>query len=112
MIHQIKYSPIAIRDLDRIWFEVFSASKEPKITEKYIGDLLDKIKTKSEFPKTGIPLYYENLFTGYYFTRFKSYLAFYRIDGNQILVDRILYAKSDYMNIMGIASSEDTDPEQ
>ena len=112
MKHQIKYSPGAIRDLDRIWFEVFSASKDPRITEKYIGDLLNKVKTKSEFPKTGIPLYYENLFTGYYFTRFKSYLAFYRIDGNRILVDRILYAKSDYLNILKITSSEDADPEQ
>ena len=92
MKYKVKYSKIAIRDLDRIWSEVFEASKNQNITIKYIDDLMEKIESKS-----GSPLYYENRFTGYYYVGFKAYIAFYRIEKDSILVDRVLLGKSDYM---------------
>ncbi|MCR5329169.1 MAG: type II toxin-antitoxin system RelE/ParE family toxin [Saccharofermentans sp.] len=58
---------------------------------------MDKIESKSEFPLSGSPLYYEELFTGYRFITFKAYLVFYHVEGKEILVDRILYGKSDYI---------------
>lgn len=76
--------------LDRVWHEVFEASKNYDICEKYINDLLDKIENKAKYPKSASPLYYEDLFTGYYYIRFKAYLAFYRIKGDKLLVDRVL----------------------
>ncbi len=100
MKYKVKYSKIAIRDLDRIWSEVFEASKSQKTTIKYIDDLMDKIESKAEYPKSGSPLYYENRFTGYYFVVFKAYLAFYRIENNSMLVDRVLLGKSDYLRIL------------
>ena len=97
MKYKVKYSKIAIRDLDRIWSEVFEASKNQNITIKYIDDLMKKIESKSNYPKSGSPLYYENGFTGYYYIGFKAYIAFYRIEKDSILVDRVLLGKSDYM---------------
>ena len=41
----------------------FEASKDPEITEKNIKELLDKDEKKSDYPKSGSPLYYENTFT-------------------------------------------------
>ena len=76
MKYNPEYSPLAMRDLDRIWHEVFEASKNYDICEKYINDLLDKIENKAKYPKSATPLYYEDLFTGYYYSRFKAYLAF------------------------------------
>ena len=94
MRYRVEYSKVAVRDLDRVWAE---ASKSKEITGKYLDELLDKIEAKADFPASGSPLYYENGFTGYYFIVFKAYLVFYRIKDSSILVDRILYGKSDYM---------------
>lgn len=100
MSYSIEYSKAALRDLERVWADEFEASKSIDITEQYIEDLLDKIEEKKEYPKTGTPLYYENTFTGYYFIVFKSYLAFYRLDKDRMLIDRILFGKSDYMRTL------------
>ena len=51
MSYKIQYSPIAIRDLDRVWAEVCEASKEPEIATRYVDDLMDRISEKKEFPK-------------------------------------------------------------
>ena len=100
MKYKVKYSKSAIRDLDRVWSEIFEASKNQNITIKYIDDLMNKIEEKADYPKSGSPLYYENGFTGYYYVVFKAYLAFYRIENNSMLVDRVLLGKSDYMRIL------------
>ena len=39
MKYKVEYSKAAIRDLDRVWTEVFEASKSYDITEKYMNDL-------------------------------------------------------------------------
>lgn len=94
---KIQYSPTAIRDLDRVWAEVCEASGEPERATRYVNELLDRVSEKREFPKSGSPLYYEGSFTGYYFVVFKSYMAFYRIQGDQMLVDRVVFGRSDYI---------------
>ena len=100
MKYKLSYSADAIRDLDRIWYEVHEACKDFDTTMQYLDELQDKIEARQDFPKSGAPLYYDNMFTGYYFVVFKSYLAFYRLDGDRMLVDRVLYAKSDYLRTL------------
>ena len=51
-------------------------------------------------PKSGSPLYYEGGFTGYYFVAFMAYIAFYRVQEDRILVDRVVYGKSDYIRTL------------
>ena len=63
MKYVVEYSVAAIRDLDRVWEEVFGVSKSYDITSKYIDDLMDKVEERADFPKSGSPLYYENKFT-------------------------------------------------
>lgn len=106
MKYEIQYSQTAIRDLQRVWAEVYEASQSEEITTKYIDGLMDKVEGKADFPKSGIPLYYEDSFTGYYFVVFKSYLAFYRLEANIILVDRVLYGKSDYLRQLKLNPKE------
>ena len=100
IVYKIEYSPEAVRDLDDVFADVLTASKDIEITHKYLEDLQDRIDSMVKRPETGTPLYYEDLFTGYYSVRFKEYLAFYRLDGSQILVDRILFRKRDYMRVL------------
>ncbi|MBQ7184875.1 MAG: type II toxin-antitoxin system RelE/ParE family toxin [Clostridia bacterium] len=107
MRYHVRYSKAAVRDLDRVWAEVFEASKDYETTEKYINDLLDKVEAKADNPASGSPLYYEDGFTGYRFVVFKAYMAFYRIDKDTLMVDRILFGRSDYMRSLHIYPGED-----
>ena len=100
MSYRVEYSQAAIRDLDRIWNEVYEASKEADIATRYVDGLMDCVAEKRAFPKSGAPLYYENGFTGYYYVVFKAYMAFYRIVEERILVDRVVFGRSDYMRII------------
>ena len=91
MSYRIEYSPLAIRDLDRVYAEVLEASVH------YIDGLMDMVAAKGAFPKSGSPLYYESSFTGYYFVVFKAYMVFYRMDAERMYVDRVVFGRSDYM---------------
>lgn len=108
MKQKIVYSPLAFQDIDKVWVEVFEASKSVDVARKYIADLIKKIEKKEGFPKAGSPLYYNDLFTGYYFIVFKAYLVFYRVDDDTLYVERVLMGKSDYIRkILGSIPEED-----
>lgn len=104
MKYSVEYSKAAVRDLDRVWSEVFRATRSYDITERYLNDLMDKVESKSEYPLSGAPLHYEDRFTGYYYVVFKEYLAFYRLDGERILIDRVLFGRSDYIRILQLGT--------
>jgi len=59
MSYKIEYSPTAIRDLDRVWAEVYEASQSEETTINYVDGLMDQVSAKRDFPKSGSPLYYE-----------------------------------------------------
>ena len=102
MKYPIMYSPAAVRDLGRTWSEVFDASKSVDTADRYVEELMEAVKKKEEFPSSDSPLYYDDLFTGYCFVIFKAYIAFYRIDGGRVLVDKVLYDKSEYLRKLGL----------
>ena len=108
MKYKVQYSKSAIRDLDRVWAEVFEASKSYDIIKKYIDDLMDKVEAKADYPKSGSPLYYQDSFTGYYFVVFKAYLAFYRLEDDVMHIDRVLFGRSDYMRYLHLGTDEES----
>ena len=108
MKYKVEYSKAAIRDLDRVWAEVFEASEDYDIITRYMDDLMDKIEAKADFPKSGSPLYYQDSFTGYYFIVFKAYLTFYRLENGTMLIDRVLFGRSDYMRNLHIHFEEES----
>ena len=97
MKHQVLYSEQAIRDLDKIWVEVFEATKDPEKASGYIDELVDKVDERGRQPESGAPLMFGDLFTGYRIILFKAYIAFYRANEKSIFVDRILHQRSDYI---------------
>ena len=91
MSRTVQYSPAAIQDLDRVWDEVYEASKSGETALNYVYDLMDEIAESA--PR----LFYQDMDTGYRYIPFRSYIAFYFIDGEAIKVSRVLYGRSDYM---------------
>ena len=96
----IRYSPQAAADIDSIWDIIYSVSENYEIADNYINGIISAIEEKDEFPKSGSPLIYRGLFTGFYSVLYKKYLVFYRIRDEQIEVARVLFAASDYLKIL------------
>ena len=86
----------AKNDLDKVYLEVYNACLDENKTRRYINELIDTIEKKADFPESGIPFYFGDLFTGYRYVIYKSYLAFYRINNDTLIVDRILFGRSNY----------------
>ena len=87
--------------------EVISGAARGTLYHKVLEEMnlfemesMDQIAAKRDFPNSGSPLYYEGMFTGFYFVVFKSYLAFYKVEGDRMLVSRVVYGKSDYMRTL------------
>ena len=97
MKYPIKYTKEAIEDIGRIYDEVYNACLDHNVTKKYLNELIDKIVLISDFPNSGSPLCYGKFISDYRYIVYKSYLAFYYISNEAIFIDRILFAKSDYI---------------
>lgn len=102
MVYSVKYSRKAVEDLTRIKEEVFQACQDEDTTKKYLKELITKINEKEAFPESGSPLIFLGLFTGYRFVVYKAYIAFYTVENDMVLVDRILLGKSDYLSILDL----------
>ena len=109
MAYKLVYSPESLKDLDRVWTEVWTASVDFDIADKYIADIKSKVRSKCKYPKSGTPLIYMGEFVGIYYVKFKEYMAFYRIHDDNIEVGRVLYARSDYMKTLFCESEYDLD---
>ena len=100
MLYEIRYSTLSISDLDNIWNDVYEASKDFDTADNYTESIIDIILEKRAFPNTGIPLVYRGLFTGFYSLNYKKHKVFYRVKDGYIEVSRILFSKSNYMEVL------------
>ena len=100
MKYPIKYTNEAIEDIARIYDEVFTSCLDHEVTKNYLNSLIDKIDLVSDFPESGSPLCFGSFTSDYRYIIYKSYLAFYHIYNEVIIVDRILFSRSDYKKIL------------
>jgi len=77
MTLKIRYTPEALRDMDAVWDGVYKASGDYETADRYVEEFMDEIGKKKEYPKSGIPLEFNGLFTGYYSIIYKAYRAFH-----------------------------------
>ncbi|KJS15766.1 MAG: translation repressor RelE [Peptococcaceae bacterium BRH_c4b] len=96
--NKIKYTPIAVDDMD----EIFSYISKDNVvsTETLLIKINNGITRLAEFPNMGSVLSEEE-FTlvnrGYRFIVIQPYLVFYRIIDNTIIIHRILHSRRDYL---------------
>lgn len=83
-----------------MWDGVYSVSRNYDVADGYIDGIISAIEDKKDFPRSGSPLTYRGLFTGFYSVLYKKYLAFYRVWDGSIEVARVLLASSDYMKVL------------
>ena len=92
----IEYTPAARQDIQRILMDVYAVSRDEDTTRNYVNAMIAKVEAKAALPRSGIPFYWEDHFTGFYYVVYKAYLGFYTPVPDGIRVERFLSAKSDY----------------
>ena len=98
---KVKYSGAAIRDLDQIGDYIAKKLNNPQAALNTVNGIQDKIDKLTEFPFMGIPLssiYDTDI--DYRFLVCGNYLAFYRSQKKIVFIDRVLYGKRDYIQIL------------
>ena len=98
---EIRYSKVAKQDLEQIGDYITMELKNPTAalnTINYIQDSIDRLK---ETPHIGSPSSsrYENA-DNYRYLVCVGYLVFYREQGNVVYIDRIMYGKRDYLQLL------------
>lgn len=97
----IRFSPEALNDLDEIYNYIANNLKDPTAAENTVSKLLDKSELLADEPEMGKMLFFDDdLFSGYRYIISDNYLAFYRIGGENVYIDRVIYGKRNYMKLL------------
>ena len=101
MKNKIHYSPESRRDLDDIWDYIVSELQNRSAAERVINRIIDAVDPLNNFAEMGTPLSsIADIGTDHRFLVSGNYMVFYRVQGNDIYIDRVLYGRSDYMSVL------------
>lgn len=101
MKNKIHYSPESRRDLDDIWDYIISDLQNRSAAERVIDHIMDAVDPLKNFAEMGTPLSsIADIGTDYRFLVSGNYMVFYRVQDNDVYIDRVLYGRSDYMSVL------------
>ena len=101
MKNKIHYSPESRRDLDDIWDYIVSELQNRSAAERVIDRIMDAVDPLKNFAEIGTPLSsIADVGTDYRFLVSGNYMTFYRVQGNDVFIDCVLYGRSDYMSAL------------
>ena len=101
MKNKIHYSPESRRDLDDIWDYIVSELQNRSAAERVINRIIDAVDPLKNFAEMGTPLSsIADVGTDYRLLVSGNYMVFYRIQGSDVYIDRVLYGRSNYINIL------------
>ncbi|GMO18782.1 MAG: hypothetical protein Pg6A_05420 [Termitinemataceae bacterium] len=94
-------SPEAKKDVREIQTYIAEILESPKAAFNMVSGIIDKIESLLQFPEKGRLLNTKlPLPARYRVLMFKHYGIFYRYEAETIFVDRVIYAKRDYVTIL------------
>ncbi len=101
MNNKLYYSPEALKDLndiqEYITVELCNSSAALNVINKIL-DMIDKLK---DYPNMGAKLSgITDIESDYHFVISGKYIAFYRHVENNVYIDRVLYGRRNYLNII------------
>jgi len=102
----------AERDLEQIGDYIAETLKNPQAALDTIRGIKKAIGKLEDFPLIGTPLSsLVDVDTDYRCVGYGNYLAFYRPEGNNVYVDRVLYSKRNYIAVILGTMQNDMDPD-
>ena len=109
MKNKIHYSPESRRDLDDIWDYIVLELQNRSAAERVINRIIDAVDPLKNFAEMGTPLSsIADVGTDYRFLVSGDYMVFYRVQGNDVYIDRVLYGRRDYLRILFTDIQSDT----
>ena len=97
----LSLSAEARRDIKSIQDYIAVEKESPQTALRVREKILDKIENLLRLPDSGTLLSSRvNFPTNYRYAKAAGYLIFYRHEDNQILVDRVIHGKRDYIAIL------------
>ena len=97
------YSPLAQQDLDGIYQYISQTLRNPESAKKVVIDIIDCAENLETLPFIGNVVEGLPLEVGEYrVAGVRNYLVFYRGSDSNIVVDRILYKRRDFLPLLGL----------
>ena len=95
------WSPAAVDDLEAALDYIEFDLDSPQASKRFYQTILDAVRRFSDIPTAGIVLRNsQGLETGFRYMIAGNWMVFFVIQYDGVLVVRILYGKSDYMQIL------------
>lgn len=101
MKNRIHYSKESCRDMDDIWDYIVSELQNTIAAEQVVNAIMDTVDGLETFAEIGTPL--SSIFhidTDYRILVSGNYLIFYRTQGADVYIDRVIYGRRDYLRIL------------
>ena len=97
----LRLSAAAQSDLAEIKCYIAKELENPTAALSVVGKITRDIRRLREYPLIGAPLRtIADVETDYRFLTTGNYLTFYRVCGENVYVERVLYGRSDYLRIL------------
>ena len=87
--------------MDDIWDYIVSELQNRSAAEHVVDHIMDAVDQLKNFAEMETLLSaIADVGTGYRFLVSGNYMVFYRVQGNDVYIDRVLYGRSDYMSVL------------
>mgnify|MGYP001425876276 FL=1 len=101
MKNNIHYSAESRRDLDDIWDYIVSELQNRVAAERVVDRILDAVERLKDFAEMGALLSsVADVGGDYRFLVSGNYMVFYRVNGRDVFIDRVLYGRRDYLWVL------------
>lgn len=99
--NKIHYAAESRRDLDEIWDYIAYNLQNVSAAERIVNRIMNDVNHLENHAEMGALLSsIVNVESDYRFLVTGNYLTFYRVSGNDVYVDCILYARRDYLRVL------------
>ena len=87
--------------MDDIWDYIVSELQNRSAAEHVTNRIMDAVDQLKIFAELGTPLSsIADVSSEYRYLVSGNYMVFYRVQGNDVYIDRVLYGRSDYMSVL------------
>lgn len=101
-MYSIKYSNLYMDDFAEALIYIKDVLKNEDASNNLKNKTNEEIQKMKKFPHIGTRLYKENIETKYRYIRVDNYYVFYYVNDNIIYVDRFIYAKRDFIELLNL----------
>ena len=97
---KVMLSSAAKADLQETRRYISSVLSNPSASKQTLKRITTQLHTLEQFPESGTPILIPGSPVAYRYLVCGSYMAFYHIHNEEVIVDRVLYGRRDYLSIL------------